>query len=186
MAGALSSYPFILALMAAALAELSAILMRRVASTLGIWLYGLAGALSVVAAGCLIWSYTWAMSIAPDPPWGSVITQALGALLLLVGAGLLLWSLATLGVQSLIARRDSVLISHGPYRWIRRPMGAAVGLLGVGGALVNGNPAMWIWFFGWLVLSQPLFELEEWELLTRLRGAGEYLRRTPRYLPRRR
>jgi protein-S-isoprenylcysteine O-methyltransferase Ste14 len=186
MAGALSSYPFVLALAAAALAELSAILIRRVGSTLGTWLYGLAGALSAIAAGCLIWSYTWAMGIAPETSWGNVLTQALGVLLLLAGAGLLLWSFASLGVQSLIANQQSVLVSRGPYRWIRRPMGAAVGLLGIGGALVNGSPAMWIWFFGWLVLSQPLFELEEWELLTRLPGGADYLQRTPRYLPRRR
>ncbi|MFN2147980.1 MAG: methyltransferase family protein [Anaerolineales bacterium] len=186
MAGTLSAYPFVLALLAAGLAELSAILLRRVASTIGSWLYWLAGLLSLVAAGSLIWSYTWAMSISPTSPWGNALTQALGAILLLAGGGLLLWSLATLGVQSLLAQETSRLISHGPYRFLRRPMGVAVGLLGIGGALTSASPAMWVWFFGWLILSQPLFELEEWELQARLAGADEYLRRTPRYLPRRR
>jgi protein-S-isoprenylcysteine O-methyltransferase Ste14 len=186
MAGTLSAYPFVLALLAAGLAELSAILLRRVASTIGRWLYWLAGLLSLVAAGSLIWSYTWAMSISPTSPWGNALTQALGAILLLAGGGLLLWSLATLGVQSLLAQETSRLISHGPYRFLRRPMGFAVGLLGIGGALTSASPAMWVWFFGWLILSQPLFELEEWELRARLAGADEYLRRTPRYLPRRR
>jgi protein-S-isoprenylcysteine O-methyltransferase Ste14 len=185
MTGAISSYPFILALLAAGLAELSAILMRRAAPTLGRWLFWLAGLLSLVAAGSLIWSYTWAMSITPLSPWGNALTQALGAILLLTGVGLLLWAFGTLGVQSLIAQEGSRLVTHGPYRLLRRPMGAAIALLGIGGALTSGSPAMWVWFFGWLILSQPLFELVEWELLSRVDGAQEYLQRTPRYLPRR-
>jgi protein-S-isoprenylcysteine O-methyltransferase Ste14 len=186
MAAALSSYPFVLPLLAAAIAELSAILLRRTAATLGRRLFWVAGFLSSVAAGSLIWSYTWAMSITPVTPWGSALTQALGGIVLLAGGGLLLWSFATLGVESLVANERSRLVSHGPYRFMRRPMGAAIALLGIGGALTNGGPVMWIWLFGWLILSQPLFELEEWELRTRVNDAEAYLRRTPRYLPRRR
>jgi len=183
MAAALSSYPFVLALLAAGLAELSAILLRRAAPTFGPWLFRAAATLSVIAAGSLVWSYTWAMNLRPAEPWGSALTQALGAIILLLGGMLLLWSFGTLGVQSLVAHEQARLVTHGPYRLLRRPMGAAVGLLGIGGALTVGSPAMWVWFFGWLVISQPLFELEEWELLSRLQGAQDYLERTPRYLP---
>jgi hypothetical protein len=60
-------------------------------------------------------------------------------------------------------------------------------MLAAGLALTAVRVDGWIWFGVWFLLSQPLLELEEWELRSRLSDAATYLDRTPRYfkLPRR-
>lgn len=181
----LSTYPFLLAVLAAFLAEVSSTLLRRVAATFGNWLYWLAGVLSTIAAGGLIWSYLWALSLANFDKRPHALLVVLGALVVLAGVSILIWSLVTLGAQSILPLPRSHLISYGPYKYLRRPMGVALGMLGVGAAMALGASALWVWSAAWFLLSLPLFELEEWELRARLPLADGYLERTPRYLPRR-
>jgi hypothetical protein len=54
-------------------------------------------------------------------------------------------------------------------------------MLAAGLALTTVRVEGWIWFGVWFLLSQPLLELEEWELRSRLLDAATYLDRTPRY-----
>jgi protein-S-isoprenylcysteine O-methyltransferase Ste14 len=185
VAAALSSFPFFLALLAAYLAEVSATLLRRVAATLGTWLYWLAGALSTIAAGCLIWSYLWALSLADPGQKPHPFLQALGALILLAGGSLMAWSMISLGAQTLFAIPGSRLVRGGPYQYVRRPMGIALILLGIGGAIAFHVGPLWTWTGAWFLLSLPVFELEEWEMRSRLPHAHSYLEHTRRYLPRR-
>ncbi len=185
MAATLSTYPFFLALLAAFLAEVSATLIRRVAATFGNWLYWLAGVLSTIAAGCLIWSYLWAISLAETNHSAHMLLTVLGSAIVLIGGSVLVWSLITLGAQTLLAAPRSRLIKHGPYQHLRRPMGVGVGLLGIGAAMALNASTLWVWSAAWFLLSLPHFELEEWELRTRLPLAESYLERTPRYLPHR-
>jgi protein-S-isoprenylcysteine O-methyltransferase Ste14 len=186
MVETLTTYPFILAIAAATLAEISAILIRRVAEILGMWLYWVAGVLSTVAAGCLVWSYLWARSLSEAAQPAHTLLAVLGAGLILFGGLLLGWSSLALGIQALIVLPRASLVRHGPYRHLRRPMGAAALLLGVGAALALNAGTLWVWTVSWFLLSLPVFELEEWELRARLAGAEAYLERTPRFIPRRR
>lgn len=182
----LTTYPFTLAIVAASLAEISATLIRRVAETFGRWLYWVAGVLSTVAAGCLVWSYLWALSLAEAVQPAHTLLAVLGAGLILYGCLLLGWAALALGIQALLAVPRARLVMHGPYRHLRRPMGAAATLMGLGAALASNAGALWVWTVSWFLLSLLVFELEEWELKARLAGAETYLERTPRYLPRRR
>ena len=53
--------------------------------------------------------------------------------------------------------------------------------LAAGLALTTVRTEGWIWLVTWFVLSQPLLELEEWELRARNPEAASYFDLTPRY-----
>jgi len=181
----ISSYPFVLALLAAALAEFSAILVRRTAPMVGKWLWGLAGILSALSAAGLVWSFIWMVSMQPSqlqPP--AVVFQAIGMLIIVPGGILLIWSVISLARQTFYAWPGARLVTKSPYDYLRRPMGVGIGLVALGLALLTSSQASWVWLLAWAILSPLLFELEEWELKMRLPGASDYFSRTPRYLPR--
>ncbi len=181
----ISLYPFVLALLAAALAEFSAILVRRMAPTIGKWLWGLAGILSALSAIGLVWSFIWAVSVQPPhrlPP--PVIFQAIGMLIVVLGGTLLVWSVISLARQTIYAWPGARLVTESPYDYLRRPMGVGIGSIALGLALLTNSQASWVWLLAWAIISPLLFELEEWELQMRLIDARDYLSRTPRYLPR--
>ncbi len=181
----ISSYPFVLALLAAALAEFSAILVRRTAPMVGKWLWGLAGILSALSAAGLVLSFIWMVSMQPSqlqPP--AVVFQAIGMLIIVPGGILLIWSVISLARQTFYAWPGARLVTKSPYDYLRRPMGAGIGLIALGLALLTSSQASWVWLLAWAILSPLLFELEEWELKMRLPGAADYFSRTPRYLPR--
>ncbi|TEU00844.1 MAG: hypothetical protein E3J30_01970 [Anaerolineales bacterium] len=181
----ISSYPFVLALLAAALAEFTATLVRRSAPTVGKWLWELAGILSVLSAAGLVWSFIWAVSVQttqqPPPP---VVFQAVGMLIVVPGGALLVWSVILLARQTIYAWPGARLITESPYDYLRRPMGVGIGSIALGLALLTNSQASWVWLLSWAIISPLLFELEEWELKMRLPGAEDYFSRTPRYLPR--
>ena len=181
----ISSYPFVLALLAAALAKFSAILVRRTAPMVGKWLWGLAGILSALSAAGLVWSFIWMVATQPAQPQPpAVVFQAIGMLIIVPGGILLIWSVISLARQTFYAWPGARLVTKIPYNYLRRPMGVGIGLIALGLALLTNNQASWVWLLTWAILSPLLFELEEWELKMRLPGAEDYFRRTPRYLPR--
>ena len=181
----ISSYPFVLALLAAALAEFSAILVRRTAPIIGKWLWGLAGVLSVLSAAGFVWSFIWAVSVqTPQNPPPPVVFQAIGMLIAVLGGVLLVWSMISLARQTIYAWPGAQLITKSPYDYLRRPMGVGIGLIALGLAFLTNSQAIWVWLLAWTIISPLLFELEEWELKMRLPDAADFLTRTPRYLPR--
>jgi hypothetical protein len=178
----LSNYPFLLALVGAMVIELSAILARRAAQTLGGWLWYLAGVLSSLGAGTLIWSFIWANT--PETiaaPRGGVFNLVIGPLLVLSGVVWVIRPLLTLGRQAFFPWPPTRLAVESPYRSRRRPMVLGMIMLAVGLPLTTTQVHGWIWFGVWFLLAQPLLEVEEWELRARLPGAAAYLDRTPRY-----
>ncbi|MCK5633508.1 MAG: hypothetical protein KAI06_00385 [Anaerolineales bacterium] len=181
----ISSYPFVLALLAAAMAEFTATLVRRSAPTIGKWLWKLAGILSVLSATGLVWSFIWAVSVQttqqPPPP---VVFQAVGMLIVVPGGALLIWSVISLARQTIYAWPGARLITESPYDYLRRPMGVGIGSIALGLAFLTNGQASWVWLLAWAIISPLLFELEEWELKMRLPGVEDYFSRTPRYLPR--
>ncbi len=185
MVEVISSYPFVLAFLAAALAEFSATLIRRTAPMMGKWLWGLAGILSTLSAAGLVWSFIWMVSMqSPQLQSPAVVFQAIGMLIMVPGGFLLIWSGMSLARQTFYAWPGARLVTKSPYDYLRRPMGVGIGLIALGLALLTNSQASWVWLLAWVILSPLLIELEEWELKMRLPGAEDYFSRTPRYLPR--
>lgn len=179
-----ADYPFLLALAAAAFAELSSIMLRRTSSILGARVWYSANALSGVSALGLVWSLVWAANqgrmLLPRDQSG---LQVLGSLAMMAGAVLIFAAVRVLGSRTLFPARTANLETRPPYRFVRRPIGVGLALLGLGAALVSGSPPLWHWLGVWFILWQPLFELEEWELKARLPRAQAYFAQTPRYIP---
>ena len=71
-----------------------------------------------------------------------------------------------------------------PYRVIRRPLELGVMLLAFGLCWLRPAPSVWICLAAWILLWNGMLELGEWELRQRLPACRDYLKRTPRYLPR--
>jgi hypothetical protein len=182
----LTDAPFLLALITAALAETSSTLLRRASSVLGRWAWSAANGMAGLSALGLIWSYVWAVNQARmSLPARRTGWWILGALAMMAGAVLVLLAVRALGRRTLFPRRCAGLEIRPPYRYLRRPTGLGVALLGLGAAITSGADALWTWLIAWFLLWQPLFELEEWELRARLPQARTYFARTARYVPRR-
>jgi protein-S-isoprenylcysteine O-methyltransferase Ste14 len=176
---------FLIPLIMAFIGQTSVYLMRLTAPNFGRWLYRLADILSLLSALSLMWSLVWAlMSQAVRLDVISPLETLLGFAGVLLGAGLTLWSVFTLGGKSFFGGPADEIVDRGPYGSLRRPMGVGIYLVGVGAALISGKEAVWIWLGAFFVLSLLLFELEEWELRQRIPEAADYLTRTPRFIPR--
>ena len=178
----LAHYPFLLALIGALVIELSAILARRAAQTLGGWTWYLAGALSSIGMAALIWSLIWANT--PDTlaqPQGNWVQLVFGPILVLGGFVWVVRAFLALGRQALLPWPPTRVVRASPYRARRRPMTLGWGVLAAGLALTTVRVEGWIWLVVWFVCSQPLLELEEWELRSRSPDAVSYFDRTPRY-----
>lgn len=125
-------------------------------------------------------------------PWTSlpvpVALRCLGAGLLCLGAAILLAVFRSLGSNTsrhARVRRNATLVTSGPYRWVQHPLYSTAFLMWVAVFLMT---ARWPIALG-LVLLAPMLRwrirAEESNLLDRF-GAQyrEYVRRTPRFIPR--
>lgn len=76
--------------------------------------------------------------------WSTVPT--LGALVNVLGIGLLAWTFRVFHSWRLLARLEPghVLCTSGPFRWIRHPIYLACDLLAVGTAIAVGAVALWL------------------------------------------
>ena len=185
MAELLVTNPFLLALLAAMVAETCAILIRAVTPSLSRWFWWLANLISLLALVSFLWSFLWAASVHEDfVEVLSVPETFFGVLSITGGGGLLLWSFAALGWRSFFAWSNASFETRHAYAHIRRPMFIGTTFFSLGVALLLSRDALWIWMAFWVVLSQPLLELEEWELRMRFPLAKEYYARTRRYIPR--
>jgi protein-S-isoprenylcysteine O-methyltransferase Ste14 len=118
------------------------------------------------------------------PPW----VRWLGVVIAFGAAALLTWTFRSIGTNitdTVVTRRNHVLVTHGPYRWVRHPFYGAVGLFVLGIAFMAAN-----WFI--LLAGAVLWSLfvvrtrkEEENLVARsghdYRG---YMERTGRFFPR--
>jgi protein-S-isoprenylcysteine O-methyltransferase Ste14 len=118
-------------------------------------------------------------------PW-----LARGAWLLVEASGLLLgaWALLSMRWSRLAVvpdpRPDVELVAHGPYRWVRHPMYAALLLVGLAWVGTLATPARWaVW--GLLLVNLVVkLSYEERLLAAALPGYAAYRARTWRLLPR--
>lgn len=112
--------------------------------------------------------------------------MVLSWLLHVTGVGLGGWSVWSMRSSRLVVVprvvSGAVLITTGPYRWIRHPMYLAVLLVGLGlgfeGAVVN-----WFVFIALAVVLGLKIWLEEQDLNRKLKGYGQYARDTARLIP---
>jgi protein-S-isoprenylcysteine O-methyltransferase Ste14 len=130
-----------------------------------------------------------------DPGWMAwssvslpVWLRWMGAGVLLVACGLLVWTFRTLGrnlTDTVVTRRTHTLVLHGPYRWIRHPLYDSAALFMAAVSLTAAN-----WFLllaGGLavVLLVVRTRTEEANLLARFGDSYRtYMERTGRFLPR--
>jgi protein-S-isoprenylcysteine O-methyltransferase Ste14 len=181
----LLNYPFVLTLAAGALAGASAILLRRASAVYGQWLSSLAILLQVGATLAFGWSFYWAWTIVePSENAGFPVLAALGWFLALGGGALTLQALSVRGVGALSSWPAARVENRAPYRHIRRPIAVGLFLVLLGATLIVDTVPAYACLIAFVLLAHGLLELGDWELKLRLPGARDYIKRTPRYLPR--
>jgi protein-S-isoprenylcysteine O-methyltransferase Ste14 len=181
----LLDYPFFLPLLAAALAQVSAVFLRRASIVFGSVPWNLSLILSACSIGASVWSMVWSWTLG-DSAWGSayILLTILGWLLAVGGVLVTVEAVGVRGLSPLRAWPQAKIETRPPYRWIKRPLEVGLILIALGATLIVHKITGWICFGSWLVGYLLLLELAEWELQARLPEARDYLKRTPRYLPR--
>jgi protein-S-isoprenylcysteine O-methyltransferase Ste14 len=143
---------------------------------------GLLILISVVAYMVNPRSMAWSSLAVP------VWLRCLGVGVALVAAVLLTWTFRSIGTNitdTVVTRKHHVLITHGPYRWVRHPFYGSVALFVLGIALMAAN-----WFMllgGAAVLSLLVLRTrkEEENLVARFGDAYRvYMNSTGRFFPR--
>jgi protein-S-isoprenylcysteine O-methyltransferase Ste14 len=138
-----------------------------------------------VVAGVVPWLLTgWDST---DPP---ALVAALGAVLIVAGAGVLLHAFARFvvegrGTPAPVAPTDRLVVG-GLYRYVRNPMYVAVGATLVGQALLLGRPALLAYaLVFWLVVAAFVRGYEEPTLSARYgEQYASYRRAVPAWIPR--
>ncbi len=120
--------------------------------------------------------------------WNAPLSAEILSLGLLAGsAGLGFWTLAVNRPGNFNIRpapRDGgVLVTSGPYRWIRHPMYTAVLLAAAGAAVVPRQPLDAVLCLALLGVLGAKAVIEERALRARFPGYGDYMRQTTRFLP---
>lgn len=180
----LLSYPFLLPLAAAFIVGNSGVLLRRASEVLGRFLWFISWAFTFLSVLGYLWAFYWAWSSVELLDSGSrAVWSVLSWILLLLGLLLVFIGLATLGRRAILPLPTDRLETRRIYSIIRRPMGLGWMIAMLGATLQSEGLPPWICYFGWLLLVNISFELEEWELKARIPAAREYLQNTPRYFP---
>lgn len=106
----------------------------------------------------------------------------------ILAGGLLIWTFRTLGpnlTDTVVTRKKHTLVTAGPYRWVRHPFYASVGLAILANSLATAN--WFIFLTGGLavILMVVRTRIEERHLLARFGDSYRaYAERTGRFLPR--
>jgi protein-S-isoprenylcysteine O-methyltransferase Ste14 len=141
---------------------------------------------SIVSMGIYVIHPEWMRwSGLPLPSWLRLIGLPLG----LWANTLLFWSLRSLGrnfFATLIIKKNHILVTDGPYRWIRHPMYATFVLFWIAFFLLSAN-----WFIGLTgIMAYALIIVIRVPKEERMMIDGfdeeyvEYMKRTGRFLPR--
>ena len=148
---------------------------------IGIRMLGLAVAVQVVLALTRPGALAWAHLPLPDS------IRGLGVAFLALAVAWLSWMFISLGrnlTDTVVTRRESTLVLHGPYRYVRNPMYTGVALLGLGIGLALENWSIPLTAFAVFTLFAIRTRIEEMYLIARFGDSyREYMRRTGRFLP---
>lgn len=153
-------------------------MLTRIARPLPI-LVGIGAILYIAAPPLMAWSTV------DLPLWLRLMSLPLG-LLVIAGMSWVHSSLSKQFSRGLEIREDHILVTTGPYRWVRHPMYTIVTLLFVAIFLLTAN-----WFIGLGGMAMSLAVIlsrtpREEDMLIETFGDAysEYMQRTPRYIPR--
>ena len=120
----------------------------------------------------------------PLPAW----FRWLGAGLAIVAIPLFHWMLRSLGkniTDTVVTRKESYLVTHGPYRWVRHPMYSITFLLFLGFTLLTANWFIAVTAIGALSLLIVRTSIEEQKLIERFgNDYQDYMEKTGRFIPR--
>jgi len=124
----------------------------------------------------------------PSPPLfrSTTLTEAIGWLLVTVGSVIILLALASLRSKAAMPSVRDSLVQNGAYAHVRHPIYAAMFLEFAAMVLLRPTRAAALSCalgVGWVVIQA---RLEELDLLQRIPAYREYMKRVPRFFPRRR
>jgi len=200
----LADFPFLISLLAGALACCSAAALRRVTAAFGGWASPLAGLLRAAGLAAFAFSFLWAWDLGASRLFSGVVSSygsyrrpiveqpaspvavVLGVVVLVAGLGLAVWGLRAKGWGAAFLVAPPGREAKLPYARLKRPIGLGLMLAALGLTVLVQSLPLLVCLIAWLPLVLLLLELEEWEMGARFPAARDYLRRTPRYLPRRR
>ena len=144
-------------------------------------------------AGVCLWISTFAYLLAPKSiHWASMPLPAWIRWGGVVGGGacswLMYWTLSNLGgnlTDTVVTRNNAVLITKGPYKWVRHPFYVTAALLMGSATLISANWAIGVSSVVVLVLLAIRTPNEEQKLIERFgEDYRQYMRTTGRFLPR--
>jgi len=205
----IAEFPFVLSLMAGAVAYAGALLLRRgLALAAGDRVPGWPAAiLRALGLASVLASFVWAWTLGPSVgPSGvitsmgtysptaltrtiltpAVLTLTIGsALLIFGGLALALWALMARLRNGTYGRSPDRLAEWAPYRVIRRPMTLGIGLVLLGATLLAGTLTAWACLILAAGMVGVLQEVDDRELRSRVAWVAEQHRRIPRLIPRR-
>jgi hypothetical protein len=179
----LTETPYLMPVVAGALAGSSAILLRWAARVFGTWLGWISLAAAAASAASFLAAFLWAAATPPVVTPSNLQILA-GTMLALAGGALTGWAVRVRGVGVMRVWRPDRFEQRLPFRAIRRPLELGVMTLVAGLCWLRPAAPVWTCLAVWLLLWNGMLELGEWELRQRLPACRDYLKRTPRYVPR--
>jgi protein-S-isoprenylcysteine O-methyltransferase Ste14 len=94
------------------------------------------------------------------------------------------WGLRVRGLGPLRVWRVDRFEQRRPFRLLRRPIELGAMAAAAGAAILRNSPTVWVCLAAWILVWNIMLELGDWELRQRLPACRDYIKRTPRYLPR--
>lgn len=201
MGRVLADFPFLILLLAGALACCSAVALRRAAPVVGAWTDRLAAVLRVAGWVCFVFSFLWAWDLGASRILSGVVStfgsyqrptveqranpwvSGLGVVVFVVGLGMVIWGVRVKGWVAVFSAAPPRHATNLPYARVKRPIGVGMMLSALGFVILVQSLPVLVCLAAWIPLTLFLLELEEWEMRARHPSAADYLRRTPRYLP---
>ncbi len=111
-----------------------------------------------------------------------------GAVFGVIAGGLLIWTFRSLGhnlTDTVVTRRNAILVTHGPYRWVRHPFYLASAMAVIANTLITASGFLAVTGTAAFLAIVARTSIEEKRLIDRFgRDYVSYMRRTGRFLPR--
>jgi protein-S-isoprenylcysteine O-methyltransferase Ste14 len=144
-------------------------------------------------AGLLLWLSTFAYLLYPTSvAWASIQIPAslrwFAAIVAIASTTLFYWTLSSLGknlTDTVVTRQNAVLVTHGPYRWVRHPFYLSAALLMASVTVLTANWLIGVSSLLVLMLLAIRTPKEEQMLIQRFGDDYQrYIETTGKFIPR--